>query len=301
MRAREGRAVETLLQAVASGVLIGLVYALISVGLSLIFGLMEIVNFAHGEFLMLAMFASFWFHLLLGLDPLVSLPLVATLLGLVGLVTNRLVIAQIIRAPMLAQIFATFGLGLFLRSVAQFLWTPDFRLIQNPWLSRLFGGRVEIVRGVFVGVPQVAAALLAAVAFAALYLFITRTKMGLALQAVAEDKETAALMGINSQRMFDLGWVLGSACVGVAGAALASFYYIYPEVGGTFALIAYVVVALGGFGSVPGALVAGLVVGLVEILSPVMLGIAPSLKYAVVFSVYLLVVLIRPQGLMGRF
>ncbi|HVO84958.1 MAG TPA: branched-chain amino acid ABC transporter permease [Syntrophobacteria bacterium] len=292
---------ETLLQAVASGVLIGLVYALISVGLSLIFGLMEIVNFAHGEFLMLAMFASFWFHLLLGLDPLVSLPLVATLLGLVGLVTNRLVIAQIIRAPMLAQIFATFGLGLFLRSVAQFLWTPDFRLIQNPWLSRLFGGRVEIVRGVFVGVPQVAAALLAAVAFAALYLFITRTKMGLALQAVAEDKETAALMGINSQRMFDLGWVLGSACVGVAGAALASFYYIYPEVGGTFALIAYVVVALGGFGSVPGALVAGLVVGLVEILSPVMLGIAPSLKYAVVFSVYLLVVLIRPQGLMGRF
>jgi len=293
--------VETLLQAIASGVLIGLVYALISVGLSLIFGLMEIVNFAHGEFLMLAMFASFWFHLLWGLDPLVSLPLVAILLGLVGLVTNRLVIAQIIRAPMLAQIFATFGLGLFLRSLAQFLWTPDFRLIQNPWLSRLFGGRVEIVSGVFVGVPQVAAALLAAVAFAALYLFITRTKTGLALQAVAEDKETAALMGINSQRMFDLGWVLGSACVGIAGAALASFYYIYPEVGGTFALIAYVVVALGGFGSVPGALVAGLVVGLVEILSPVMLGIAPSLKYAVVFTVYLLVVLIRPQGLMGRF
>ncbi len=292
---------ETLLQAIVSGLLIGLVYALIAAGLSLIFGLMEIVNFAHGEFLMLAMFTSYWLSIWLGLDPLLSLPLVALLLGLLGLATNRLIIHQIIRAPMLAQIFATFGLGLFLRSTAQYLWTPDFRLVQNSWLSQLSGGRIELPGRVFVGVPQIGAAVLAAVSFAALYVFITRTKLGLALQAVAEDKETATLMGINSQRMYDLGWFLGLACVGVAGAGLASYYYITPEVGGTFGLIAYVVVALGGFGSVPGALLGGIIIGLVEILSPVMLGVPPSLKYAVVFAVYLLVVLIRPQGLLGRF
>lgn len=292
---------EIFLQAVVSGVLIGLVYALIAAGLSLIFGLMEIVNFAHGEFLMLAMFGGYWMSAVGGLDPLVSLPIVAALLGILGLATNRLIILRILHAPMLAQIFATFGLGLFLRSSAQFLWSPDFRTIQNPWLSQIAGGRVELPGKVFVGVPQLGAAALAALAFAALYVFITRTKTGLALQAVAEDKEIATLMGINSRRMYDLGWFLGSACVGVAGAALVSFYYVSPEVGSTFALISYVVVALGGFGSVPGALLGGIVIGLVEILGPVIFGVAPNLKYAVVFSIYLLVVFIRPQGLLGRF
>lgn len=292
---------ETLLQALISGVLMGLVYALIAVGLALIFGLMEVVNFAHGEFLMLAMFTSYWLSVLLGIDPVVSLPFVALLLGGVGWLTNRLIILPIIRAPMLAQIFATFGLGLFLRSSAQYLWTPDFRLVKDPWLGQLAGGRLELPGGIFVGVPQMGAAVLAALAFAALYLFITRTKTGLALQAVAEDRDTAALMGIPTQRMYDLGWFLSSACVGVAGAALASFYYINPEVGVTFALIAYVVVALGGFGSVPGALLGGIIIGVVEILSPVIFGVPPALKYAVVFAVYLVVVFVRPQGLLGKF
>jgi branched-chain amino acid transport system permease protein len=139
------------------------------------------------------------------------------------------------------------------------------------------------------------------VAFAGLYLFIARTRTGLALQAVAEDRATAALMGIDSNRMFALGWGLGAGCVGIAGAVLASFYYIYPSVGVLFALIAYIVVALGGFGSVPGALVAGLLVGLVEVVSPNLFGFSPAYKYAVVFALYLGVVLIRPQGLLGRF
>lgn len=291
---------ETLTQAILSGILIGLVYALISVGLSLIFGLMEIVNFAHGEFLMLAMFATYWLSVL-GLDPLAALPIVALLLALLGLATNRLIIRQIIHGPMLAQIFATFGLGIFLRSMAQFLWSPDLRLVQNPLLGQIAGGRLAVPGGAFIGVPQVGAAILAGIAFAALYLFITRTKTGLALQAVAEDRESAVLLGIDFQRMYDVGWILGSACVGIAGAALASFYYITPSVGITFGLIAYIVVALGGFGNITGALFAGLIVGLAEILGPVIFGIPSSLKDAAVFSLYLLVVIARPQGLLGRF
>ncbi|MDI3340442.1 MAG: branched-chain amino acid ABC transporter permease [Sphaerobacter sp.] len=289
-----------LIQALVNGLLIGMVYALISVGLTLIFGLMEIVNFAHGEFLMLAMYAAFWGSVLLHLDPMVSLPLTVAGLGLLGLVTYRGIIAQILRAPMLAQIFATFGLGLFLRGLAQYLWSPNFRTVERPWLGQLSGGTVDL-GGVFLGVPQIAAAVLAALAFAALSLFISRTRVGLALQAVAEDRATATLMGIDSNRMFALGWVIGGACVGLAGAVLACFYPITPTVGILFGLMSYIVVALGGFGSVPGALVAGLLVGLVQEASPIVFGVPTTYKYAVVFALYLVVVLIRPQGLFGRF
>ena len=149
--------------------------------------------------------------------------------------------------------------------------------------------------------PQLVAAVLAGIAFTLLALLIKRTRVGLALQAVAEDRDTAALMGVRSARMYDLGWGLGAACVGVAGAVLANFYYVYPDVGAVFALLAYIIVALGGFGSTNGALVAGLLIGLVEIASPIVLGIPSAYKYALVFALYLVVVMVRPQGLFGKF
>jgi len=284
---------EIVVQSLASGILMGFVYALIAAGLSLIFGLMEIVNFAHGEFLMLAMFTTFWVWALGGVDPLLALPLVAGLLFLVGALVYRGIISRILGAPMLAQVFATFGLAVFLRSAAQFLWTPDFRLVRDPWV----GGRLPLF-GVYVGAPQVAAAAAALAAFGALYWFITRTETGLALQATAQDRQAAALMGIDPERMFALGWGIGAACVGVAGALLANFFYVFPDVGGLFALIAYVTVALGGFGNVPGTLAAGLLVGLVEVLVGLWV---PAFKYVGVFGLYLAVVLWRPQGLLGRF
>jgi branched-chain amino acid transport system permease protein len=284
---------EIVVQSLVSGLLMGLVYALIAAGLSLIFGLMEIVNFAHGEFLMLAMFATFWAWTLGRVDPLVSLPGTALLLFLVGGVVYKGIISRILGAPMLAQVFATFGLAVFLRSAAQFLWTPDFRLVQNPWVA----GRISLF-GIFVGTPQLTAAGAALIAFLLLYGFVTRTETGLALQATAQDRQAAALMGIDTERMFALGWGLGAACVGVAGALLANFFYVFPDVGATFALIAYVTVALGGFGNVPAALAAGVLVGLVEVLVGLW---APAFKYAGVFVLYLAVVLWRPHGLFGRF
>lgn len=282
-------------QSVASGLLMGCVYALIAVGLSLIFGLMEIVNFAHGEFLMVSMFTAFWLAVLFGLDPLVALPFCAALLFLIGVGTYRGIISRVLGAPMLAQIIATFGLGVFLRSSAQFLFTPDYRVVPNPLLA----GRIELPGAIFIGRPQLVASLAALVAFAALYWFVTRTETGLALRATSEDREAAALMGISSERMFALGWGIGAMCVGVAGALLASFFYVFPDVGFLFGLIAYVAVALGGFGSIVGALLAGVIIGLVEGLSGLVL--LPALKYVAVFSVYLLVVIIRPQGLFGRY
>jgi branched-chain amino acid transport system permease protein len=285
---------DLILQAIISGILMGLIYALVAVGLSLIFGLMEIVNFAHGEFLMLAMFATFWLWAAFGLDPLISLPLVAAMLACAGILVHFGIIRRLLTAPMLAQVCGTFGLAVALRAGAQFLWTPDFRTITNP----MSAGRVEI-GSVFIGQPQLVAGVICLFAFAALWAFITRTDTGLALQATAQDRQAAAVMGIPTERMWALGWAIGLGCVGIAGCLLSTFYYIFPEVGVNFALLAFVAVALGGFGSIIGSLVAGVLIGLTESLGGLLLD--PSYKTLIVFGLYLGVVIVRPMGLFGRF
>jgi branched-chain amino acid transport system permease protein len=285
---------EIVWQTILSGLLMGCIYALVAIGLCLIWGLMEIVNFAHGEFLMLAMFTAFWGFALFHLDPLLSLPFCMIVLFLIGVGTYYIIIKKIIQAPFLAQILSTFGLGIFLRYLAQFMFSPDFRTIKNPILS----GNVYL-GGISIGVPQLVASLVCIATFVFLYWFINKTEVGFALLATSEDREAASLMGINSDRMFALGWGMGAACLGVAGALMSNFYYIFPEVGFNFSLIAYVAVALGGFGSIVGSFVAGIIIGQVEFLSGLLF--APAFKYAFVFLIYLLVVFIRPQGLWGRY
>lgn len=284
--------VSVLPQVLLSGVLIGFIYALVSVGLTLIYGVMDIVNFAHGEFLMLSMYVVFWLYTLFKVDPIFSLPLSVIALFLVGVLTHRLIIRYVLKGPMSAQIFATFGLMIFLQAAAQFFWSPDYRVIQAPLLS----GGVNLF-GLHAGRPQLVAALGALLTTAFIYWFIKKTETGRALQAVAEDQEAASLMGINSDRTFALAWGLGAACVGVAGALLANYYYIFPNVGTVFVLIAFVAVALGGFGSVPGALLAGVIIGVVEVVAGLFIG--PAFKDVPVFALYMVVVLVRPQGLLG--
>jgi len=285
---------EIVVQTILSGLLMGFIYALVAAGLSLIFGLMEIVNFAHGEYMMVSMYSVLALYLAFGLDPIVSAPLCVLFLFLLGIATHYGIIRHILHAPMLVQITATFGLAIFLRSLAQFLWTPDYYSIPDPMVS----GRIEIL-GLFIGVPQLAASGVCMLAFAALWLFINRTETGTALQATSQDREAAALMGIRVDRMYALGWGIGAACVAVAGVMLTNYYYIFPEVGLIFALIAYVAVAMGGFGSIVGALVAGVVIGLVEALGGLL--IDPAYKYVIIFLIYLAVVVIRPRGLFGRY
>lgn len=284
---------DILLQTLASGVLIGLIYALVAVGLTMIFGVMDIVNFAHGEFLMLGMYASFWLFSLFALDPLFTLPLTVIMLFAFGVLLYNTIIRRIIDAPMLSQIFTTFGLMILLRGVAQFLWKPDFRSIDTSSVS----GTVQLF-GLQLGMPQLAAGVGAVVVTGTLYAFLTRTKLGAALEATAADKEAARLMGIDSHKMFALAWGVGAACAGAAGALLSTFFPIFPEVGATFILLAFVVVNLGGFGSVTGAFMAGILVGVIEVMGGLLLG--PQYKLAVVLVLFLAVLMFRPQGLMGR-
>jgi branched-chain amino acid transport system permease protein len=282
-----------LLQTILSGVLIGLVYALVAVGLTLIFGVMDIVNFAHGEFLMLGMYASFWGFALWKLDPLFTLPFTALLLFGVGAALYRVVIRRITDAPMLAQIFTTFGLMILFRGLAQFFWSPDFRSVDQSVLA----GKVAFA-GLQFGLPQVVAALGAVATSGAIWWFLRYTRLGAALEATAADKEAAALMGIDAQKMFALAWGLGAAAAGVAGALLSTTFPIFPEVGASFILFAFVLVALGGFGSVAGAFWAGILVGVVEVVGGFLWD--PAYKLVLVLSLYLLVVWLRPQGLMGK-
>jgi len=274
----------------------GLIYALIAAGLSLIFGLMDIVNFAHGEFLMTAMYLTFGLHVLLTLDPLALLPVVAALMFLLGVVVYRTAIRRAMQAKTsvwMAQIFVTFGLAIMMRGLAQLIFTPEYRSIRHHWLSE----RSVNLLGVYLSLPQLAAAGVCLLGFLGLYLLIARTDFGRALEATREDKEAVALVGINRDLIFALGWGIGGAVVGIAGVMLATFYYIYPGVGANFALVAFITVALGGFGSLGGALLGGVIIGLVEAVTAML--VEPSLKSIGIYAVYMLVVLLRPRGLFG--
>ena len=288
---------QALLQVAASGLLTGLLYALVAVGLSLIFGLMDVVNFAHGEFLMVAMYATFVLWGLSHLDPIVLLPVVTALMFGFGAVAYLAVVRYAMRARAnigMVQIFSTFGLAIFLQGLAQYLFSPDYQSIKNTWL----GGRTVDVFGAFLPLPQLFGGAVSIAAFGGLYLLMSRTDFGRALEATREDQGAVALVGIDRHKVFALGWGLGAAMLGLAGAVLANFYYVHPGVGASFSLIAFVTVALGGFGSVFGALAAGIIVGLVEALSAVVM--PSSMKSIGVYALYLLVVLVRPRGLFGR-
>jgi branched-chain amino acid transport system permease protein len=274
----------------------GLLYGLIAVGLALIFGLMDVTNFAHGEFLMLAMYGAFFLFVYFAIDPLLAAPFVAAGMFVFGAAIYLLIVRFAMRAKAnigMVQIFTTFGLAILMRGLAQYFFTPDYRSIPTSWL----GGKTVSFGGIFLPVPQLAGALISLLAFGALYFFIKKTDFGRALEATREDAGAVALVGIDKNKVFALGWGLGSALVGLAGAVMAMFFYIYPDVGASFALIAYVTVALGGFGSVFGAFAGGIIVGLVEASTALIL--PPSLKSVGIYAVYLLVVFIRPRGLFG--
>jgi branched-chain amino acid transport system permease protein len=290
--------VELFFQAVVNGLQMGFLYALLAVGLTIIWGLMEMINFAHGEFLMLGMFGAWWLSTTLRLDPLLAIvPLGLAMYGLGVLIYEQLMRRVQLGDPF-TQIFATVGLLFLIQNSAVAVFTSDYRFVNDTLLTRWSGVKLQLL-GLTIGVPLLIGALLALVLFLLLYLLIDRTEFGLALQATSEDREAAMLVGIRPQRMFAVAWGLGAALVAVAGAILANFFAVYPQVGLQFTVLAYAIVALGGFGSILGTLLAALLVGVVQ--SVTVIYLPPAFKDAFVFGSYLLIGLFRPQGLFGRF
>lgn len=282
------------LQAIVSGLLIGGLYALIAVGLTLIFGVMDIINFAHGEFLMFGMYAAFFASILFGLDPYLVAVLALPLFFLLGWIVQATLIRHVVGAPHAIQILLTLGLSLVLQNLAQYLFSPDFQSLNLPYSGTTFE-----LWGTHLSLPRLMACGVALGVSGLVYFILRKTDTGKALRACAEEREGALACGIDVQRMYKIAFGLGVVCVAVAGIAMTPFFYISPTVGVPFTLTAFVVVVLGGLGNVPGALVGGLIVGVVESVGALVLPSA-SLKQVATFGIFILILLLRPQGLFGQ-
>lgn len=300
---------EILAGSIVAGLFIGMVLALVALGLTIIFGVMDIVNFAHGEFLMIGMYTGLLTAQSTGMDPLFTLP-VAGLVGfLLGIACYTGFVKYLLRGPMIAQLLGTFGLMLFLRNLALLIFGSEDRALHH---GALVGKSLEIGMGVIIPATKLAAAGLSIAAFIAVWLLINRTKMGKALTATALNAQGARYMGIPTERMNALAWGIGGASVTIAGALLVNFWSVNPFVGLLFTMLAFAIVALGGFGSVPGAFFAGLVVGLiteipgfwdfftytfnVDWMAKVPM---TSFKYMMVYLAYFIIMVVRPRGLFG--
>ncbi len=283
---------QLIIEVVINGLLMGAVYALVAIGVALVWGVMNVINFAHGDFLMIGMYCAYWLFVFFGLDPVIAAPICGAVLFSLGLAVYYGLVKRVLKAPSMSQIFATFGLAIFLKYLAFFLWKPDFRMVT----SQLVSGSISVF-GANVGIAEIVAGVGSLLATGALFVFVKRTKAGLALQATAIDKEGALLMGIDSERVYALAFAIGAACAGLAGGLLTSFQYIFPAVGETWNIIAFATVTLGGFGSIDGALYAGLLMGLAGALGGHLIG--PAYKLAIIFSIFFLVLLLRPKGLAG--
>ena len=283
----------TLLQSIVNGLMMGGVYALIAVGLTLIFGVMNVVNFAHGEFVMLGMVLTYLLHHYLGWDPGVSVLLVIPIMLGVGALIQKTLISRVIGKPDEAQILLTLGLSVLLANVVLLLMGPDYLTVKTTYkLSAVALGPILL------SVPRLIAFLVGLAFSGVLWLFLNRTTLGKGLRAVAEKPEVATLMGINPKRMHWLAFGIGISLAAGAGSVLTPFFYTFPSVGGMFVLIAFVVVVLGGMGNIPGAILGALVIGITESLTAQFLAL--DLAMLGVFIIFVLVLVFKPSGILGR-
>ena len=282
-----------LLQSAASGILIGGVYALVGIGLTIIYGVMRVINFAHGELLMIGMYLTWMIFTWLGVDPFVSIALVIPLTFLFGAFLQKTLINRVLDALPQNQILLTIGVGLIISNVVMLIFTSDYKIITTAYSSSTLN-----FAGLRLSTPLVISLAITTAITTILYLFLLRTDTGQAIRATAQDRDAAQLMGINVKRMSLLAFGIGTALAGTAGALVSPTYYIFPQVGGAFTLKAFVIVVLGGMGSVVGATLGGIIIGVTESLAAVY--ISSGMKEVFVYVLFLLVLLFKPSGLLGR-
>jgi branched-chain amino acid transport system permease protein len=282
----------TFVQLVLSGILVGSVYALMSIGLTLIFGVLRIVNFAHGEFLMIAMYGAWAFVRLFGLNPYIASVAIVPAMFLFGAVVYWLIINPALGKPHLVVVFATMALSIFLQNVALMAMTADLRDIPPIFDRSIVIGSIHLKVELLLGF------LITLLCTFALQWMIRKTYLGKAIRATVQDGEAAMLMGIPVPRIFLITFAGGSALVGLAACVMLPLFSVFPSVGLNFVLIAFVIVVLGGMGSIEGALLGGICVGVVQSLSGYY--VAPAFGQMFFFILFLLVMIFRPNGLLGQ-
>ena len=275
-----------------NGLMLGALYAIVSVGLTLVFGIVKVINFAHGEFLMVAMFLVFFATAYFGVHPYVTLVVVLPLIFGLGMLVQRVLIEPLQDSDEHIMIFATVGLSIAMINLMLMLFGPDIYSTPSSGLRTV----VDVGPAMFLtGQLNI---LIAAIALVGgIHLFLTRTQLGRAIRATGQNRAAAQLMGINVSWVYMVTFGIGVSCVGLAAVLIAPLYPTSPEVGQYFVLLSFVVVVMGGLGSISGALLAAMIIGIVDAFAGFYLG--ANVKDLVVFGIFLLVLIFRPQGLFG--
>jgi len=284
---------EVILKIAISGVLTGLVYGLMALGLSVIFGVVRVVNFAHGEMMTIAMYLAVVFFSALGLDPLLMLVPISAVLFALGYLMQRAIINPFINRPEHSQFMLLVAIALIMVNALLIVFGPDSQGIATSYSFDSFD-----VGGIIIDAGKVYAAIAALVVAGALFAFFRLTLTGKAIRACADNYHGALVVGLNVKRLYALTFGIGAACVGAAGTMLMIVTDVTPAIGPAYTLLAFVIVITGGLGSMPGAIVGGILIGLTEALGGFFF--TPSAKTMFSFAILVLVLLFRPQGIMGR-
>jgi branched-chain amino acid transport system permease protein len=282
-----------LLQAIINGLLLGGVYAAYSAGFSLIFGVMGVVNLAHGELIMLGAFTSYWMFVYLNMDPYVTTPFAMVFLFVFGYLLQKYIINRVIEQPHIMSYILTFGIHLMVANLALKFWTHDFRSITTA-----YSGMNAAFWGLNVPLSRLITFCLALLIIAALWFFLARTETGRAIRATSMDKEVARLMGVNIREIYAITFGIGAAITGLAGASISPFVIIFPEMGLGYTIIAFCVVVLGGMGYMPGALWGGLILGVAQSLTATYL--SAGISVAITFLILFFMLIFRPTGIVGK-
>jgi branched-chain amino acid transport system permease protein len=277
---------------VLNGLTTGAVYALVALGLTLIYGVLHIINFAHGAALMLALYAVYWLKEKLGVDPYLALIVVVPAMFALGYGLQRGIINRASHGKDENILLVTLGLSIVMENLALLAFKSDTRTIETAYTLTTVP-----IAGAMIALPKLIAFAGALITCAILILIVTRSDLGRAIRAVAKEKQGAKLMGIDVDHVYAMSFGIGLACLGAAACFLLPAYYVNPQVGGGFVLVAFTIVVLGGMGSFAGALLGGLIVGVVESVGGLMLG--ESLGQIGIFLIFIAVLLLRPQGLFG--
>ncbi|MBW1699228.1 MAG: branched-chain amino acid ABC transporter permease [Deltaproteobacteria bacterium] len=284
--------IEVLLQLFISALFTGIIYSLMAIGLSIIFGVVRVINFAHGEFVMLAMYVTFFVFRFTGIDPYLSVFITMPLFFLIGVILHKGIIKHILQAPQEAQVIATFGVAFIIRYGAALFWSSRHRSVVTPLIEKLF-----YIGPITMDSPHLMGALLAGALIFALFIFLYYTYLGRAIRAVADEKMGAMTAGINVDRIYYIAIGIGMACVAVSGAAIIPIESVFPTLGSNYTLLCFVIVVLGGMGNLWGSLLAGIIIAQIEML--VAFFFSPVLTTFAYFVVFLVVVTLRPTGLLG--
>ncbi len=284
---------QILLPAILNGLATGAVYALVALGLTLIYGVLHIVNFAHGSLLMLALYGVYFLYTLLGIDPYLALPIMVPAMFVLGYALQRSVIATASHGREENILLVTLGLSIIIDNLALYLWSADTRTINPSYAFDTVDFGIA-----FIAVPKVVSFAGALAITALLWLLMQRTDLGKAIRALARERQGAELVGIDVEHIYAMSFGIGIACLGAAACLLLPSYYAHPGVGESFVVIAFTIVVLGGMGSFAGALIGGLIIGLTESLGGLFLG--ENLGKIGVFVIFIAILLFRPTGLFGQ-